>query len=269
MDKLTLLTAFILFLSNLAILAGMVRPRWVIRWGNTRSRGRVLLYYGGAVLICFVTIGIMGQPAKENSPAPVVEQPKVAEPAESAAKAKAEAAEQEAKAKAEAAKPKVASQAKPLSTEERIKAVLAKASERIKDVEVIKRINGSFLAQFTLKDEDAWSGSSYVQDSLLQTKNIMRALAEDGVLSSLEVINVRVDARMQDKYGNKSADMLYRASFKGAEISRVNWQNADHFLVANLADTVMAPPAGRAALADFCKDNLDDAKAFCRTADRN
>lgn len=42
------------FASLLLLLLGMIKPRLVVRWGQKRSRGRVLLFYGLSMIVCFV-----------------------------------------------------------------------------------------------------------------------------------------------------------------------------------------------------------------------
>lgn len=41
----------------LALLVGMIKPAWVIRWGNKQSRLRVLLYYGVPFLVVLTLAG--------------------------------------------------------------------------------------------------------------------------------------------------------------------------------------------------------------------
>ena len=36
------------------IIIGLIKPPLVIRWGNTKTRARVLITYGGALIACLI-----------------------------------------------------------------------------------------------------------------------------------------------------------------------------------------------------------------------
>jgi len=53
-------------LSLLGLIVGLVSPKLVIRWGNKRTRGRVLLTYGLAVFVFFILFGITAPPTEQK-----------------------------------------------------------------------------------------------------------------------------------------------------------------------------------------------------------
>ncbi len=55
----------LLVISVLALLIGLFRPTWVIRWGAKRTRLRVLLYYGPVFVLLFIIIGTLNTPASD------------------------------------------------------------------------------------------------------------------------------------------------------------------------------------------------------------
>ncbi|MBA7490112.1 hypothetical protein ES702_00646 [subsurface metagenome] len=70
-------------LSFVGLIVGLVRPKLVIRWGSTRTRGRVILTYGLAMVIFLILLGATAPPATKQvkqkpdaTPSPVVEQEK-------------------------------------------------------------------------------------------------------------------------------------------------------------------------------------------------
>lgn len=44
----------LLFLSLVALGIGQAKPRWVLPWGNTKTRGRAALTYGISAVVCLV-----------------------------------------------------------------------------------------------------------------------------------------------------------------------------------------------------------------------
>ncbi len=59
----------ILFLlSFVGLVIGLVSPKSVIRWGSKRTRGRVLLTYGGAMLAFFVLFGAAAPAPEQEEP---------------------------------------------------------------------------------------------------------------------------------------------------------------------------------------------------------
>lgn len=151
----------------------------------------------------------------------------------------------------------------------RIEGVIAKASGRPEKIEVFQRTNGLYGAVVTLKATDAWSGSSYVRSTLMDIENILKALAKSGLIPTTEEIGFFVNAKMKDKYGNDSSDVLFKTYFKSAELNKVNWNNTHIFLIANIANRVVSYQPGARVLAEFCKENLDDARDFCKTVTKN
>ncbi|MGC8979535.1 hypothetical protein [Caldisericum sp.] len=53
-------------LSFLGLIVGLVSPKLVIRWGNKRTRGRVLLTYGLAMFVFFILFGITTNPTEQK-----------------------------------------------------------------------------------------------------------------------------------------------------------------------------------------------------------
>ena len=71
------------FLSLLGLIVGLVRPKLVIRWGNKRTRGRVILTYGLTTVVFIILYGVTAPLATrqvrekpEATPSQVVEQEK-------------------------------------------------------------------------------------------------------------------------------------------------------------------------------------------------
>lgn len=62
-------------LSLLGLLVGLVSPKLVIRWGNKRTRGRVLLTYGLAMCVFFILFGVTSPPTEVSSPKVIQETP--------------------------------------------------------------------------------------------------------------------------------------------------------------------------------------------------
>ena len=60
MEAISTILALLLVMAFMAMLIGLIRPTLVIRWGEKRTRGRVLLYYGLGLIV----LSILG-PAME------------------------------------------------------------------------------------------------------------------------------------------------------------------------------------------------------------
>lgn len=70
-------------LSFVGLIVGLIRPKLVIRWGSTRTRGRVILTYGLATVVFIILSGVTAPPTTkqvrekpEVIPSAVVEQEK-------------------------------------------------------------------------------------------------------------------------------------------------------------------------------------------------
>lgn len=68
-------------LSLVGLILGLITPRLVIRWGSRRTRGRVILTYGLAVVVFFILFGITA-PAEKVVEPNIETLPEVAEPVE-------------------------------------------------------------------------------------------------------------------------------------------------------------------------------------------
>ncbi len=42
------------FLSFVILIVGLIKPRWILRWGEIQTRKRVLLIFGSVAIVCFV-----------------------------------------------------------------------------------------------------------------------------------------------------------------------------------------------------------------------
>ena len=51
----------------IAIVIGLVKPGLVIKWGEKKTRPRVLVFYGGLFIVLFIALGMTGTPEKDNS----------------------------------------------------------------------------------------------------------------------------------------------------------------------------------------------------------
>lgn len=60
------LFAILLLLSITALFVGLINPKIVIRWGDKKTRGKVLLYYGLGTILFFVLFGISSDSTKES-----------------------------------------------------------------------------------------------------------------------------------------------------------------------------------------------------------
>jgi len=71
------LFAFLVLLSMLAIVVGMLNPRWVIRWGSNKTRRNVLKTYALLMVGSFILFGVFSETSSDTSNeamAPVVPQ---------------------------------------------------------------------------------------------------------------------------------------------------------------------------------------------------
>lgn len=59
------LLVVLFLLALLGLIIGLIKPELVIRWGEKRTRGQVLLTYGLATLILFLLIGVTAPPTSE------------------------------------------------------------------------------------------------------------------------------------------------------------------------------------------------------------
>jgi len=71
----------LLLLSMVGLIVGLISPRRTIRWGNRRTRGRVVLTYGLAVVVFFILFGVTAPPAKQPAGNVVELEPELVEPA--------------------------------------------------------------------------------------------------------------------------------------------------------------------------------------------
>jgi hypothetical protein len=63
MDKVLVL---LILGSLIAIIIGLVKPGLVIKWGEKRTRPRVLVFYGGLFIILFIALGMTGTSNSEK-----------------------------------------------------------------------------------------------------------------------------------------------------------------------------------------------------------
>ncbi|NQS90560.1 hypothetical protein HQ584_12320 [Patescibacteria group bacterium] len=74
------------FLSLIGLIIGLISPKLVIRWGSKRTRGRVFLTYGLAMVVFLILVGVTAPPTEQEkerpavAPTPTVEQEKVVVP---------------------------------------------------------------------------------------------------------------------------------------------------------------------------------------------
>ena len=60
------------FLFLFALIIGLISPKLVIRWGSKRTRGRVFLSYGLAMLVFFILVGVTAPPTGQEKEEPIV-----------------------------------------------------------------------------------------------------------------------------------------------------------------------------------------------------
>lgn len=60
------------FLSLLGLIIGLISPKLVIRWGSKRTRGRVFLIYGLAMVVFLILVGVTAPPTEQEKERPVV-----------------------------------------------------------------------------------------------------------------------------------------------------------------------------------------------------
>jgi hypothetical protein len=75
---------FLFLVALFALAIGLINPKFAIRWGETRTRGRATLIYGVAAIILFIAFGITSKPVTSITPASTA-QPKVQSVAQTAA----------------------------------------------------------------------------------------------------------------------------------------------------------------------------------------
>ena len=56
----------LILLSLVALVVGLINPKIVIKWGDKKTRGKVLLYYGLGAILFFVLFGISSDATKES-----------------------------------------------------------------------------------------------------------------------------------------------------------------------------------------------------------
>ena len=62
---------FLLLIALLALVIGLINPKFVVCWGETCTRGRAALVYGVAVIVLFIAFGMTSKPITSTVPAPV------------------------------------------------------------------------------------------------------------------------------------------------------------------------------------------------------
>ena len=60
------LFAALFLISLLGLIIGLVNPKLVIRWGTIKTRGRVTLIYGSAIIVLFILTGITGSQKRKQ-----------------------------------------------------------------------------------------------------------------------------------------------------------------------------------------------------------
>ena len=75
------LSMLLLLLSLVGLIVGLISPRLTIRWGNRRTRGRVVLTYGLAVVVFFILFGVTTPPVQQPAGNVVELEPELVEPA--------------------------------------------------------------------------------------------------------------------------------------------------------------------------------------------
>ena len=67
MESIYTLLAVLAGIAFIAMIVGLIRPELVVRWGEKRTRGRVLLYYGvGAIVLSFLSDTVMPDEVREK-----------------------------------------------------------------------------------------------------------------------------------------------------------------------------------------------------------
>lgn len=75
------LFALLVVLSPVALVAGLIRPSWVLPWGKTKTRGRAALTYGISTVVFLVLFGLTApEPATQTATNPSPQKTKPVEP---------------------------------------------------------------------------------------------------------------------------------------------------------------------------------------------
>lgn len=85
------LLVLLLLVSLIAMIIGLVKPGLVIRWGEKKTRPRVLMVYGGLFIVLFIALGMTGTPNSEKTSSKAVtktEEPQKSEQAQAEAASK-------------------------------------------------------------------------------------------------------------------------------------------------------------------------------------
>ncbi|QDR79606.1 hypothetical protein [Sporomusa termitida] len=64
------LLVILLLVSLIAMVVGLVKPGLVIRWGEKKTRPRVLVIYGGLFIVLLIVLGMTGSPNSEKASSP-------------------------------------------------------------------------------------------------------------------------------------------------------------------------------------------------------
>lgn len=67
MDKVLVL---LILASLIAMVVGLIKPSLVIKWGEKKTRPRVLMVYGGLFIVLFIALGMTGTPNSERGSSP-------------------------------------------------------------------------------------------------------------------------------------------------------------------------------------------------------
>lgn len=157
----------------------------------------------------------------------------------------------------------------PTTPAQAIEAAITDASNRPEKIEVTQRIDGRFGAVVRLASQDAWSNATYITSALGDIERILKGLAKAGQLPAMEEVGFFLNAKMKDKHGNESSDVLMKVYFKSSELQKINWGGINRYGLANLADKVVSYQSAKPVVIDFCTENFDSAFEFCKMASKN
>jgi len=236
----------LMLFSLLALIVGLINPKWVpFSWMKGR-RLRVLAVWGATAVAFFVLFGIKSDEERRN-PTAVAQ---AAAPAKDTAPPSVAGQDQ-----GEAAAPVV-------DPGEDLQKKLSKISGDL-EVHVVEGSEGSYRVNMGYRRKSTWSDSSYVISMAETLRKAGETAKKNGL--SIEQIEMHAFGPTVDAYGNEGMSKFFILTITSDDFKKVNWENILPQQLLNLA-VVQFQPVGVKVATKYCRDSSSQewSSLFCR-----
>lgn len=220
---------------------GLIKPGLVIRWGEKKTRGRVLLIFVPLTFLLMIMVGVTA-PDFADKRADRVQQSAV----EKQQKASADTGTKEEARKVEPPKPKDFSQME--VTQETVQPVVTSVinADKLSKIDIQPQKDGSFIVDVFYNPGTAvWDENHLVN---LTARNGIRVVEKLMKNPKISKVWIWAETSMTDKYGKSSIEPVVNFSITRDIANKIEWKNflsmvdSDYKAVFRVADKSFIHP---------------------------